>query len=755
MAKRGRKKKFKVSLNVNPGTLRSIMAVGLLLFSVLALISFAVPDYFINAKLQLALKKAFGYSAVVLPFITAILGLLFIDAFKNKIKDVRILFGLVVLMVTIAGFFHLFISSEEAKQVALNGKGGGFIGFMVATTLKNMISVYGAVSVLLALGVIAIILILNISIDDGIEFFNNYIKTGDIFRLKKRPKDEIEMQEGMSGIDEDEESTKQPEIPFAEKGGEQVTGVEPKFEIIPTISEPEVSLENVLVGEGSGLQTIVGGANPPPDRLWIRPGTDLLDDSTSGPPDSGDVEVRKGIIIDRLSSFGIPAKVVEVQVGPSVSQYAIETPPGIRINRVANLQDDLALALASPTGSVRVEAPIPGKALIGIEVPNNTRAIVDFKSIITSEQMKNMKSKLAIALGKDVGGVTLAYDISKMPHLLIAGATGSGKSVFIHNLIFSIVYRATPQEVKLILIDFKSGVELSFYEDIPHLYAPIVKDVEKAPAVLKWAETEMKRRFNLFASSKTVHIEDYNIKSGFHALPYIVIIVDEFADIMTLDPTSVERSIIRLARLARATGIHLVLAVQRPSTDVITGSIKANIPCRIAFNVIDQMNSRIIIDMKGAEKLLGQGDMLFIPPDKSTPIRLQGSFISKLEKERVTHFLKNQGVLPEYREDIFSTPVDDGKGKSIAAGGEMKDLKYDEAAQVVISAGKGSASLLQRRLSVGYARAARIIDELEKNGIVGPSQGSRAREVLTDALPADEGFEEHEEGVVEEDQEDF
>jgi len=734
------------------------MAVGLLLFSVLALISFAVPDYFINAKLQLVLKKAFGYSAVVLPFITAISGLLFVDAFKNKIKDVRIVFGLVALMMTIAGFFHLFIPSEEARQAALDGRGGGFVGFLIATNLKNMISVYGAVFVLLALGVVAIILILNVSIDDGIEFFNNYIKTGDILRLKKRPQDQIEVQEGMGELDE-EESVKQPEIPFAEKGGEKSAVIEPKFEIIPTISEPEVSVESVLVGETSGLHPIGPGNLPPPDKVWKLPGLDLLEDAHSGPPDVGNVDINKKIITDTLNSFGVSGvKVADVQVGPTVTKYALDTPPGVRINRVSNLQHDLARALSSPTGQVRIEAPIPGTALIGIEVPNKVRAIVSFKSLITSEQMKSVKSKLAVVLGTDVGGVTHIYDIGKMPHLLVAGQTGSGKSIFLHNIILSLLYRATPQEVKLIIVDPKR-VELKVYEGIPHLYAPLIVEKEQAVAVFSWAVREMIRRFKMFESTRVSNIQAYNEKSGFQAMPYIVIIVDEFTEIMMADPTSLEKHVVRLAQLARATGIHLVLAAQRPQADVITGLIKANIPCRIAFAVAGMHDSRIIIDQQGAEKLLGSGDMLFIPPDKPTPTRLQGAFIKPNERDNVVEFLKSQGFPPDYKEDIFTTPTEDDRGRSVAAGGKETDSLYDEAAQIVISARKGSASLLQRRLSVGYARAARIIDELEKNGIVGPSQGSRAREVLTDELPigvGDEGFEERGEAVIEEeDQEDF
>ncbi len=758
MAKRGRKKKFKVNFNVSPSTLRSVLAIVLLLLSVLIVISFLVPDYFINQKIQLVTRKLFGYSAWIIPFIAAITGLIFIDALKHRIKELRVVLGLVALLVGVSGILHIFIPSEGAKQAAINGRGGGYVGYFIVSFLKSMVSIYGAAIILLALSIVALILIFNIGFDQMIEFYREKVKTGKLFKKKESgEEDEIELQEGMGEFDEDDETKKLGSVPFAESaqaGKNAKKVVEESFEIVPSMAEPQVG-HKVVMGdeEGNGsLISIAPGGLPYTDKVWKLPSFDILEDSHSGPPDTGDVEHNKKVIKETLGSFGVPATIVDVQVGPAVTKYALETPPGIKIAKVANLQYDLALALASTTGSVRVEAPIPGKALIGIEVPNRTRSIVDFKSMISSEQMKNAKSKITIALGQDVGGLSHVYDIGKMPHLLIAGATNSGKSIFIHNLLLSILFRATPQEVKLILMDFKRGVELNNYEDIPHLLTPLVTDIEKAPAVFKWAETEMERRFKMFQSARAKNIESYNEKSGFQALPYILIVVDELADIMIIDPTAVERSIIRLAQLARATGIHLVLAVQRPSAEVITGLIKANIPCRIAFNVTRQVDSRVIIDQSGAEKLLGQGDMLFVPPDRPTPIRLQGAFVSDIEKSRVTEFLKEQGVAPEYKEEILDTPSDAIRDRSIAAGGDSTDPLYKEASEILIAAGKGSASLLQRRLSIGYARAARIIDELEKKGIVGPAQGSRARDVLVDRLPMSDGSLDFD---IEDDAEDF
>ncbi len=348
--------------------------------------------------------------------------------------------------------------------------------------------------------------------------------------------------------------------------------------------------------------------------------------------------------------------------------------------------------------------------------------------------MKGIKSKLGIVLGKDVAGKTYVYDISNMPHMLIAGATGSGKSIFIHNIMLSILYRSTPSEVKFILVDPKR-VELNRYEGIPHLYTNVVTDMDKAPSVFKWAVAEMEKRYRYFEQARVSNIDKYNEKSGIQAMPYIVIVVDELGEIMMKDPAGVEKSIIRIAQLARATGIHLILAVQRPSINVVTGLIKANIPCRVAFNVTSQIDSRVIIDQPGAEKLLGKGDMLFVPPEANKPIRLQGAFVRYEEVDAVTDFLKKQGIDPDYNQEILNMTSDKiGKGGSSNWGNDVDEL-FDEAVEIVQSMGKASASLLQRKMKIGFARAARIIDEMEGKGIIGPSvSGSKARDVTLDGL---------------------
>lgn len=727
MAKRGRKKKFKLEFNVSPETLRSVFAIVLLLLSALLLISFFAPNYIINSYIQKYVRLVFGHSSFVLPIILAIIGLLFIDALKNKIKEVRIIIGLVLMLIAIAGFAHVFINLDSARSVALAGGGGGMLGYILTSALTRTISVVGSVLVFLALLASAVILIFDVSIDQLI-LYSQELAQKFILKRGNAVSADIEIST---------ELNPQVETAALEQTGKRLVEKvkEPTFEIIPSMSEPQTAL-GVPTAADLPVSSQMVPSLPYSDKVWELPPIELLDDEDATPPDTGDVEKNKKIITETLRSFNIPVEVVDAHIGPAVTKYILEAPAGVKVAKISNLQYDLALALASSTGSVRIEAPIPGESYIGIEVPNKKRAMVNFKSLISSEAMKGLKSKLGVVLGKDVGGVTHVYDISKMPHLLIAGATGSGKSIFIHSLIFSILFRATPQEVKFIMVDPKR-VELSPYQDIPHLYTPLVTDIEKSPAVFKWAVTEMTRRYKLFESAKARNIDAYNEKSGFQAMPHIVIIVDELAEIMIADPSAVEKSIIRIAQLARATGIHLVLAAQRPSANVITGLIKANIPCRVAFNVTGQVDSRVIIDQSGAEKLLGKGDMLFVPPDKPNPVRLQGANVTDAEIANVANFVKNQGVTPEYKDEILQTPSDSITEKSVSAGGEGVDDLFDEAMETVVSAGKASASLLQRRLSIGYARAARILDELEQKNIIGPAQGSKPRDVLVDNLELD------------------
>ena len=434
-----------------------------------------------------------------------------------------------------------------------------------------------------------------------------------------------------------------------------------------------------------------------------------------------------------LYSFGVSAKVENVSVGPAITRYELKPAEGVRVSKIANLADDIALSLAAET--IRIEAPIPGKQAVGIEVPNKENEIVPLRDIIDCEAFKNHKSKLAFALGKDVAGNEVVTDIAKMPHVLIAGATGSGKSVCINTLIASIIYKAKPSEVKLVMVDPKV-VELSVYNGIPHLLIPVVTDPKKAAGALAWAVQEMVNRYSLFASKNVRDIKGYNAalesEGEGQKLPQIVIIIDELSDLMMVSPKEVEDSICRLAQMARAAGMHLVIATQRPSVDVITGIIKANIPSRIAFSVSSQVDSRTILDMSGAEKLLGKGDMLFYPAGAPKPTRVQGAFVSDKEVEKIVDFVKNNGEAT-YNDDIIKQ-IENANSTDKEMDSNDEDDDTDEllmdAIDVVVETGQASTSFIQRRFKVGYARAGRIIDQMEERGIISGYQGSKPREVL-------------------------
>lgn len=430
-------------------------------------------------------------------------------------------------------------------------------------------------------------------------------------------------------------------------------------------------------------------------------------------------------LTDTLNSFGVDAKVIQVSRGPSVTRYELQPSAGVKVSKIVNLADDIALNLAS--AGVRIEAPIPGKAAIGIEVPNKELTPVFLSEVIESDAFLNSKSNLAFALGKDIGGNCVVTDLTKMPHLLIAGATGSGKSVCINTLIISLLYKYPPTDVKLLMIDPKV-VELNIYNGIPHLLIPVVTNPKKAAGALNWAVNEMTRRYKVFADNSVRNVEGYNElchKTGESKMPWIVIIIDELADLMMVCPNDVEDYIGRLAQMARAAGMHLVIATQRPSVDVITGVIKANIPSRISFAVSSQIDSRTILDVSGAEKLLGKGDMLFNPVGESKPLRIQGAFISEEEVERVVEFIKNQVGKSEYKEEIMEEI-----NNTVENSNSNDDELLNEALKVVVENNQASTSLIQRKLRIGYNRAARIIEQMEEKGYISQRDGSKPRNVL-------------------------
>ncbi len=462
------------------------------------------------------------------------------------------------------------------------------------------------------------------------------------------------------------------------------------------------------------------------------PPIDLLDMASD---DLSNVRAMKNVALegakkleDTLKSFGVEARVINISRGPAVTRYELQPSPGVKVSKIVNLSDDIALNLAA--AGVRIEAPIPGKAAVGIEVPNKEMSPVSLREILESREFVNHPSKVTFSVGKDISGETVVADIAKMPHLLVAGATGSGKSVCINSLIMSILFKASPEEVKLLMVDPKV-VELGIYNGIPHLLIPVVTDPKKAAGALNWAVQEMVNRYKLFADKGVRDLKGYNAQLKANGeeklLPQVVIIVDELADLMMVAPNDVEDAICRLAQMARAAGMHLVIATQRPSVDVITGVIKANIPSRVSFAVSSQVDSRTILDMGGAEKLLGRGDMLFYPVGEPKPLRVKGSFVSDAEVERVVEFIKNQGAT-SYDENIIEKINDGDLGHDNNSGDN--DELLNQAIEMVVDAGQASVSLVQRKFKVGYSRAARIIDQMEARNIVGRFEGSKPRQVL-------------------------
>ena len=475
-------------------------------------------------------------------------------------------------------------------------------------------------------------------------------------------------------------------------------------------------------------------------RSYRFPPAELLkaSNSVSAKALNSELETTAQHLVETLKSFNVETRVVDISRGPTVTRYELQPCAGVKISKITNLADDIALNLAS--AGVRIEAPIPNKAAVGIEVPNKTSAVVGVREIIESTAFTASKSKLTVAMGRDIGGNIVVADIARMPHGLIAGATGSGKSVCINSIIMSILYKASPEDVKLLMIDPKV-VELGVYNGIPHLLVPVVTDPRKAAGALGWAVSEMEKRYQMFADRSVRDIEGYNRvvdtlidEPEVRRMPHIVIIIDELADLMMTAPHEVEDSINRIAAKARAAGMHLLIATQRPSVDVVTGVIKANIPTRIAFAVSSQIDSRTILDTAGAEKLLGRGDMLFSPVGSSKPKRIQGCFVSDSEVEKVVDFVKKEGKT-DYSDDIMveierQAAVEKQKSTGLAEDGPDSDPMLEDAIRVVVENGQASTSLLQRKLKLGYARAARIVDEMEERGVVGPYEGSKPRKVL-------------------------
>lgn len=721
---RSSKKKKPVILSIPDKTMHSVTAVALMVLGVLTIVSFSGQGTLMQSTNDF-LSLKLGSSMVFLPFIFISAGFVMLRG-KWAWSKPHVLLGAIMIS----------ISTMVLTK-------SGEIGRSMFRNFANLISPTGTYLAFFALGFAGFLIMTQWSLEEITSSLSS----------KKKKKEDEEDKKGLFVSKNEDASGKSKgfNIPKLSLGlGKKKFEVHDGSEFAKQMSDDG---SKVAVGGGkagttmaaavvtskqpAGKNLLLDDAPLTPSNtpvIWEYPPLTLLSDNPGGKAKRGDVKANAQIIENTLDSFGIKARVAEVNYGPAVTQYALEITKGTRLSKITSLGVDLALALAAPTGQIRIEAPIAGRSLVGIEVPNYSAEFVTLRQMLASKTMKEQKSKLAVSMGIDVSGQPVVADISKMPHVLIAGATGSGKSVAINSFLSSILFRASPDEVKLILVDPKR-VELTGYNNIPHLLTPVIVEPSKVVSALKWLVNQMDVRYKQLAEVGVRNIHAYNELAGLVAMPHIVIVIDELADIMLFAPKEVEESITRIAQMARAVGIHLVLATQRPSVDVITGLIKANVPTRIAFNVSSQTDSRVILDTSGAEKLLGRGDMLYLPSDKAKPVRLQGTFVSDKETRALVDFLKSQGQKPEYIDDI-TTKYKPGmlKGGSGGNDGVDRDSKFAEAAKLFSQYDKASSSLIQRRLSVGYARAARILDQLYEAGMVGPPEGSKPREVNNEKI---------------------
>lgn len=681
-----------------------------------------------------------GIGAYVLPFVLIYMGVSYIKIDKY-LKVTKKSLGILIFIVTTMIFVELivlpayYVKGNMASAIIDQFKSksvlhGGIISLIITVPISSLLGKVGSYIVLFALYIISLVLINNITIKELFTF--------EKVKSKKKSRDlketNIAIDEAMEyvsadGNTRDNGSSDESKIKIIDfmKMDEEENRFEGKTET--SIEQPNKSKENRNNIEDIDIDISFGDGNK--IYAYEHPAPELLHKNLSSlgkNSDKKDLLNSANKLQETLESFGVEAKVIQVTKGPSVTRFELQPHVGVKVSKIVNLADDIALNLAA--SGVRIEAPIPGKAAVGIEVPNKDLSAVFLREVIESEEFTLTKKNLAFALGKDIAGNCVVGDLSKMPHLLIAGATGSGKSVCINTLLISLLYKYTPQEVKLLLIDPKV-VELNIYNGIPHLLIPVVTEPKKAAGALNWAVNEMTRRYKLFADNNVRNIEGYNdfVEKGIieEKLPWIVIIIDELADLMMVCPNDVEEYIGRLAQMARAAGMHLVIATQRPSVDVITGVIKANIPSRISFAVSSQIDSRTILDSSGAEKLLGKGDMLYYPVGESKPLRIQGAFVSEEEVETVVEFIRNGLKELEYKKEIMDE-IENSVSKS--KGGEDCDELIDEAIKIVLEEGQASTSLLQRRLKIGYNRAARIIDEMEAEGIISGRNGSKPRQVF-------------------------
>lgn len=718
----------------------------------------------IGVQIKHILTVLAGNGRVSIPILVGAWGLVFMNQQTPRLGYRAA--GVILLWLVFVGILHLQLPDIESLSAAemidegMLGHGGGLFGAGISILLKTTIGMLGSYVVLVMASLMGALLITNRSLVQGVQ------EVGQVGKESRRwMKDQMSDFINVLKNSDDDESKDEGSVPPVDRKSDakikKSTTVKANSRVLdPDVAEHPLVIKTLEDHNELPLDT-VDTTTPPKGQLGFSKMTAATQDNKTMTPgkvtstpvsrqtrEDGNFQLPHLMLLNKslkiknprlnkdltdnvkileetLGSFGVKIKVTQVTQGPAITRYEAQPAPGVKVSKITNLADDIALSLAS--ADVRIEAPIPGKSVVGIEVPNKEISMVHFREVLETSEYQASSSKLALCLGKDITGTPVIADLTKMPHLLIAGATGSGKSVCINTLIHSILFNARPDEVKFLLVDPKM-VELANYNGIPHLIAPVVTDSRKAAGALKWIVTEMETRYELFAAAGVRDIVRYNFlrsqdKNDEHPpLPYVVVIIDELADLMMVAPGDVEDAICRLAQMARAAGIHLIVATQRPSVDVITGLIKANIPSRIAFAVSSQTDSRTILDMNGAEKLLGRGDMLYYPMGNSKPLRVQGCYLGDKEVENVVSFLQNQAK-PEYQE-IPNLEVGDTNKE------EMEDELFYQAAQLFIETGTASVSLLQRRLRIGYTRAARLMDFLEGKGVVGGYEGSKPREVL-------------------------
>jgi len=661
--------------SLNDGTKHSILAISFLVLALFfSLASFGKAGI-IGDSIYKILELLFGSGFFLVPTV-------FFLSSISLLVSVRPHF----IATTIAGTILFLISSLGAANIMFGERTAGYIGYLISWPLLKLFDFWVSLIILTGLFIVSLLIILNTSLS---------IKLA----LPKKKEERQAVESVKETIEEIKEALKK-DIPLPKKSDKE--------------KDEDINIETIKIKKTDFI--------PPPLELL---------ESDKGKPSSGDTKANANIIKRTLQNFGIEVEMAEINIGPSVTQYTLKPAEGIKLSRIIALQNDLSLALAAYP--LRIEAPIPGKSLAGIEIPNNIKTIVGLANLLSEETFQKSNLSLLFSLGRDVTGKPIFANLAKMPHVLIAGATGTGKSICIHSIIISMLYRNSPQSLRFIMIDPKR-VELTVYNKIPHLLTPVITEAKKAILTLKWACKEMERRYESLLKSGVRDIMSYHEKKGeYNSMPYLLIVIDELADLMATYPREMEASVVRLAQMSRAVGIHLVVSTQRPSVEVITGLIKANITSRIALQVASQIDSRTILDMGGAEKLLGNGDMLYLAGDTAKPKRIQGPYISEKEIKCVVKYLSEEykdvdmEELGEPIEEIFK----DGKTQpSLDFDEEIDDELYEEARETVIKAGKASTSYLQRKLRIGYARAARLIDMLEERSVVGPGDGAKPREVL-------------------------